>query len=66
MGLRVVVGAREPLAAALKRLRKLLERQRRRKAGFFVRNSELRRTKEHRKWPKARRETELARQEGRR
>jgi hypothetical protein len=65
MGIRIVVGDREPMSLALRRFRKLLERSQRRPAGYFVRYTEIRRAKEYRKWLKARRETAQARREGR-
>lgn len=65
MGVRVVVGQREPIGVALKRLRRMLERTRKRRPGHFIRDCEIRRHKEFRKRRKARLETEQAKQEGR-
>src|SRR5262245_39614790 len=65
MGVRVVVGDGEPLGKALRRLKKLVAQQRRRRADYFIPQTEIRRAKAYRRAVLSRQETMLAKLEGR-
>jgi small subunit ribosomal protein S21 len=68
MGVRIVVGEREPIGLALRRFKKLLERQgvlwEMRRRAYFADPSQARRAKRFRKRFKARKETLLAQRAG--
>jgi ribosomal protein S21 len=60
MGIRVIVKDGEPLDMALRRLKKLLERQKHKRPTYFVRKADIRRAKKFHNWWKARRVSEDA------
>ena len=68
MGVKIVVGEREPIGLALRRFRKLLERNfivyEMRQNRWFTTATEIRRKKEHRKCRKSRLATQLAKRAG--
>ena len=68
MGVKIVLAEREPIALALRRFGKLLERTgikwEMRRRQYFTRRTETRRVKAFRKWDRTRKATLLAKRAG--